>query len=364
MLWLIFGVAFATSQPISAGGGIVDDANVAFETFGPSQYWRSEIQGYNGGLRWTNAVTGTSGPINWAWWQVDCAEEGDYLVEWYATPAFAMFSNVEYEIMADSISNMVNINQSAGASGWNAIGTYHFAVGVGQYIAVYDTGPASSGQHIVADAVRLTRVGDWCGDGICTDFDEDCSSCPDDCLLAVEDPSNGLDDDCNGLIDDDAECEGQAERDWCLDASTLGACQGGEYSETYCFDVDQICSINILDCVDAECLGREDDIWCQGDLIQDCENGQLLELDCGDQGETCEQGECVSETVEPSAEPATEPATEPSFEPGVEPSEEVDSLEGSGNEEKSDSGCLGLTPSNTAWLILPIVPLLFRRRKN
>lgn len=383
MLWSLFAVALATSHPIPASGGIVDNSDAAFEMFGPSTYWRTETQGYGGGLRWTNALVNTTTPSNWAWWQVDIAAEGDYLVEWYSTPAFAMYANTEYEIMADSTSHMVYIDQSAGSSGWNAIGTYHFAAGANQYIAIYDTGPAGiSNQHIVADAIRLTRVG--CGDGTCDTSDgEDCSSCPDDCLLAQEDPFNGLDDDCNGLIDDDPECGGQSELDWCVSIDVLGNCHNGQYSELDCSNFGEICSSNILDCIDSECLGQENDTWCQGDVIRDCQDGVLLEFDCGAQGEICDQGECV-ETAEPSTEPATEPSTEPAEEPSTEPStepatepsseepsgepsepsEELDDTGASIDDGKSEieRGCIGLSPSGAAFFVFPLFFLRRRRR--
>ncbi len=380
MLWFVLNLAFATSQFIPSAGGVVDNSDPAFEIFGPTQYWRTEAQGYNGGLRWTNALVNGSTSINWAWWQVDIMAEGDYLVEWYATPAFALYSNTEYEIVANSISHTINIDQSAASSGWNTLGTYYFTTGTSQYIAVFDSGPAGiSGQHIVADAIRLTRVGDWCGDGICTtSASEDCASCPVDCLLSQEDPFNGLDDDCNGLIDDDAECGGQAELDWCVSIDIIGSCNNGQYSELDCSNFGQICSSNTLDCIDEECLGQENDTWCQGEVIRACQNGILLEFDCEAQGKVCEQGECV-DTAEPSTEPAGEPTQEPSSDPSIEPSGEPssdtepssESSEGLDDTGASldgntvmEKGCIGLSPSETAFFFAPIFLLWRRRREN
>ena len=383
MLWSLFGFALATSHPIPATGGIVDNTDAAFELFGPVQYWRTETQGYGGSLRWTNALVYNTTPSNWAWWQVDIADEGDYLVEWYATPAFSVYASAEYEVVADSNSNTVYIDQGAASAGWNTIGTYHFAAGAGQYIAVYDTGPAGiSSQHIVADSIRLTRVGDWCGDGTCTtSAGEDCSSCADDCLLPQEDPFNGLDDDCNGLVDDDPECAGQSERDWCVSPRILGNCTGGIYSELDCLNLGQVCSTNMLDCVDSECLGQENDRWCQGDIVRDCNSGILLEYDCATQGKSCESGECVGgneASSEPSGEPSSEAAEEPSTEPAAEPAVEdsaIPSAEPSGELEDTgraaydegggrEKGCIGLSPTTTAFLMLPIVVLGGRRRKD
>lgn len=388
MFWSLISVVFATSHPIPPVGGVVDNTDAAFEMFGPSQYWRTETQGYGGSLRWTNALIYNTTPSNWAWWLVDIADEGDYLVEWYATPAFSLYANTEYEVVADSNSYTVYIDQSAASSGWNTIGTYHFAVGTGQYIAVYDTGPAGiSNQNIVADAIRLTRIGNWCGDGVCTtSAGENCASCADDCLLVQENPFNGLDDDCNGLIDDDLECGGQATRDWCVEADVLGNCRNGQYSETDCSNFGQMCSTNILDCIDSECLGQENDSWCFGNVVRDCNHGSLFEVDCAVQGKTCNQGACVGgnePSTEPSTEPAEEPSTEPSGEPSGEPAEEPSgepaaedsadpSTEPSGEFDDTESvnevssgekkGCIGLSPTATAFMLLPV--FLLRRRQR
>jgi hypothetical protein len=69
-------------------------------------------------------------------------------------------------------------------------------------MALYDdsTSLTSSNRKVSADAIRLTRVGVWCGDAACGEG-EDCSTCAEDCAGPEELPDNGIDDDCDGLID-------------------------------------------------------------------------------------------------------------------------------------------------------------------
>ena len=66
-------------------------------------------------------------------------------------------------------------------NGWVAIGSFTFDAGGDQWMALNDavSGSVVSDQHIAADAIRLTRLDGWCGDGTCDD-DEGCD-CPDDC---------------------------------------------------------------------------------------------------------------------------------------------------------------------------------------
>ncbi len=60
---------------------------------------------------------------------------------------------------------------------------------------------------IVADAVKLERVGEWSGDGTCTDA-ERCAC--DDCPGEDEVAANGIDDDCDGTVDEAQDTPGDS----------------------------------------------------------------------------------------------------------------------------------------------------------
>jgi len=169
-------------------GGTVDNSDSCFQAFGPDQYWRSENSGTNGQLLWTNAWN-TSLASNWAWWQLHFDEAGEYLVEIASHPTFGVFDQARYVVQADGAETELFIDQSA-ASDWVALGSFTFAAGGEQWVAVYDDGSGvGSDQHIVADAVRLTRL----------DLGDDDDSVADD-DDAVDDDDSADDDDA---VDDD-----------------------------------------------------------------------------------------------------------------------------------------------------------------
>jgi hypothetical protein len=139
-------------------GGTLDDGGACFRGFGDQDYWRPVASGEGGGLRWTNAFLSDS-PDNWAWWRIELAQAGAYLVEVKTDATYSVRSSVRYDVVADGATHGVSIDPRGG--GWKTLGTWSFAAGGAQWVAVYDNESASvaADQHIVADAIRLTRVG-------------------------------------------------------------------------------------------------------------------------------------------------------------------------------------------------------------
>ena len=184
---------------LAAAGGVIDDTNACYRGFGDPDYWRSEASGYGGGLRWTNAFEADRAD-NWAWWRVELAEAGDYEVSVYTSAEFSVFDDVEYQVQAAGVTTNLQVDPS-GHEGWLSLRTYTFDAGGEQWVAVFDhySDSPGSNQHIVADALQLTRVGEWCGDGLCAG--SEACSCG-DCPVGEEVEANGLDDDCDGEVDE------------------------------------------------------------------------------------------------------------------------------------------------------------------
>ncbi len=141
-------------------GGVVDERGACAQIMGPSQFWRfEEGAGEGESLFWTNAVQAET-QSNWARWQPKFSEDGDYELEVYIDPGFAIHQRARYELVQDGNTSEIILDQSS-ASGWHSLGTYYFAAGAGQSLSLFDNNADAVGeeQQLVADAIRLTRVG-------------------------------------------------------------------------------------------------------------------------------------------------------------------------------------------------------------
>ena len=152
-----------TTEPcavIDGTGGIVDDQGPCFVAYGPSTYWRVvNGQGFDNTLHWTNAFQNDN-PSNWARWFLYFAEGGTYNVDIYADSEYAVYSHTRYMIRHSGQEEILHFDQSSGF-GWLSLGEFNFAEGGDQHINVYDNESFSvpGDQHIMADAIRLTRTG-------------------------------------------------------------------------------------------------------------------------------------------------------------------------------------------------------------
>jgi MYXO-CTERM domain-containing protein len=276
---------------IPAAGGTVDNSGACFRTFGAQASWHTEKVGNGGSLRWTNAYS-SSQPDNWAWWRLQFAEAGTYKLEYKANAAWGFWTKVKHTIRAGGKNVDVVVNQKAG-SDWTVIGTYTFAAGGDQWVAIFDhaSGTVAKNQHIVADAVRLTRVDPFCGDGTCNSLDT-CANCPKDCGAC---PVCG-----DGTCSGDEAC-GTCAQDCgaCVSVCGDGECAGGEACATCTADCGECPAV----CGDGECTGGEDCASCGADCGPcpsvcgdgDCDQSEgcaTCPADCGMCGSVCGDGTC------------------------------------------------------------------------
>ena len=192
---------------LPAEGGVLDEAGDCFQAHGPDQWWREVTgEGEGGSVVWTNQWT-SEHPLNWAWWRINLAEAGEYRVEWRGSDTLSVASGVRHRLRAGGTDHVIEVDLGQG-DGWHALGAFAFHAGGDQYLAIDDDASGSVGEdaHIAFDAIRLTRLGPWCGDETC-DADEDCAACPEDCPPEEEVAGNGRDDDCDGEVD---EVDGEA----------------------------------------------------------------------------------------------------------------------------------------------------------
>ena len=186
-------------QEIPPGGATIDDVRDCFRLFGPPEWWREESIGIDGRSYWTNAWDSETS-LNWAWWQLSFAEAGTYAVEVYTEPGFTAFDDAHYVVVAEEASEDVRVDLGA-LTGWWTLGTWSFAAGGDQLVAVYDDAPDGYGtdRQIPVDAIRVTRVGPFCGDAACDAATETWETCPADCAAPPEDtgdaPLPGVEDD-------------------------------------------------------------------------------------------------------------------------------------------------------------------------
>ncbi len=188
-------VAQPVCAAIPAAGATLEETSACFRMFGTPANWHSEKVGSAGALRWTNAGNDAAAD-NWAWWRLELAEAGTYKVEVATYATYGKFKSTHYDVRAAGVTKSLTKDQSQSNKGWIDLGTYAFAAGGAQWVAVFDdhTGAPVKDQHIVADAVRLTRLEPWCGSGTCGGA-ETCTSCPADCGVC---PPVCGDGDCKG----------------------------------------------------------------------------------------------------------------------------------------------------------------------
>lgn len=148
-----------TCAPVPAGGMTLDNRSECLALHGPSASWRYVASdGHDGDLYWS--YTWENAASNWAEWAVEFAQAGIYDVEIFVAPAYADAEELRCSVLSAMGEVELRIDQSSG-SGWMRLGTYHFAAGVPQRVALYDGPgePLSLQRRFAVDAVRFTPVG-------------------------------------------------------------------------------------------------------------------------------------------------------------------------------------------------------------
>lgn len=141
-------------------GGIVEETGNCFHAYGDPAYWRKvEGEGHGLSLIWTNALQNSS-PSSWAKWELQFAEGGTYRVEYFATPTYAVFSRTRYVVAYNQQTSVLYVDQSQAQSGWNSLGDFYFVGDGTESVSVFDNTDQviAADQHIVVDALRLTRL--------------------------------------------------------------------------------------------------------------------------------------------------------------------------------------------------------------
>lgn len=143
---------------IGPEGGTIDDGEACLELLGDLQYWRHELAGQGGSLRWTR-VTDDAEPANAAVWRMFFAESGVYSLEVWIEPTWAQTKQSSYRISHADGETIVPVDQSA-ASGWVSLGEFSFVAGANHFVRIDDnTGePLDLQLQLVADALRIVRI--------------------------------------------------------------------------------------------------------------------------------------------------------------------------------------------------------------
>ena len=111
-------------------------------------------------------ATSDANPDNYATWDLNSADAGDYLVEVYTAKAYAAAQRATYTVRHGARTSQKVIDQTA-QDGWQSLGTFAFARGAAQSLRLDDNTGEAVGlkRQLVFDAIRVTRAGDTGADG-------------------------------------------------------------------------------------------------------------------------------------------------------------------------------------------------------
>lgn len=270
---------------VQAGGEtIIDDRDTCF-TRGGCGSWQEEGRGHAGHLWWTHAWD--EEPDCQARWRLRFDAAGDYEIAAWIEDFGDRSRAVPYTVRHAGQQREIVVSQAA-AAGWVSLGTFSFAAGADQWVALSDaTGePFADRRQIVIDALRVRPAAvepDCVADVECSDGDacngaERCQdgACVQGEALVCQDDEPCTSDSCDrarGCV-----FEMLASGTQCGD-SACGprVCRNGEcQSAASACDDDRPCTFDACD----------PDFGCTNDPLPDGSN-------CGP-GRVCQAGWCVA----------------------------------------------------------------------
>jgi len=213
-LTLVSGNAGEPCQVIGPEETILEDDGPCFHRYGPAAYWHDEAAGHGGHSVWTYTIDQDE-PDNFARWELDFEQAGEYELWAYVPAAFGESEQAGYVVRAGGEELSVTVSQAAASDDWAGLGAFDFDEGGDQWVQLADnTGEPyvseTDNTMIAFDALRVAPAA-------ASDSDADSDT----------DSDVDADSDADSDVDSDADSDSDADGD--SDADSSGA-EGGEGS--------------------------------------------------------------------------------------------------------------------------------------
>lgn len=136
--------------PLPGKAVIVDNGDTGFVKGGSATGWRTEAEGYNGSLMWTQNNDRVRPNYNWGRWYPNLTA-GRYEVFVYIPDRFTTTANARYWVSHQGGVTLRALNQSAYSNAWVSLGVYTFRGTRDDYVSLAD----------VTFEPRLSRLIAW-----------------------------------------------------------------------------------------------------------------------------------------------------------------------------------------------------------
>ena len=151
-------IALSTAPPLTGVPAttavIVDNQDSGFVTGGSASSWRTETEGYDGQLLWTQNNDMVRANYNWARWYPNL-NPGRYEVFVYIPNRFTTTAQARYWIAHEGGLSLQIVDQSLNGGQWVSLGTYQFRGDGSGYVSLADVTFEPYLSRLVAfDAVR------------------------------------------------------------------------------------------------------------------------------------------------------------------------------------------------------------------
>ena len=152
-LLLVVGVLAAFARPLHAQAIVVDNVDPGFTILSGSWNTGSFPTPWGADYRWVLTHSVVSAEVEW---RPDLPAGGDYFVETWYVAGTNRADNAPFDVHHAGGTTGVIVNQQAGDSQWNALGTFAFDAGTGGSVSLANNANPSV---VIADAVRFTPQG-------------------------------------------------------------------------------------------------------------------------------------------------------------------------------------------------------------